>query len=171
MIRKHLRGIGSRQVRLDRVAMAQAVVAEPDRSRLHLGISTLAVRHHVHLSGRCRRVTRRWNGMKSWMAEKITTHATHGGGTEEEGFPSALSASRRETTPCLLRILASWREDLWIPDFAHAEARRSPSETHHCSPSSPACLSGECLLLRGSVVALARHRTNHDAVGYPRVPA
>gem|GEM_PF-5023312 len=38
-----------------------------------------------------------------------------------------------------------------------------PLPLHRCSLSSTACLSGECLLLRGSVVALARHRTNHDS--------
>ena len=35
---------------------------------------------------------------------------------------------------------------------SHAETPSPPSETHHCSLSSPACLSGDCLLLRSSVV-------------------
>jgi hypothetical protein len=48
----------------------------------------------------------------------------------------------------------------------HAETPSPPSETHHCSLSSPACLSGDCLLLRGSVVAtesrfLFRHGSFH----------
>jgi hypothetical protein len=77
---------------------------------------------------------------------------------DEETFPSAVSASLRETTPKLLLILASWREDLWNSDFSHAEARRSPSKTNCCPLSSPACLSGDCLLLRISVVAATAMR-------------
>ncbi len=49
---------------------------------------------------------------------------------------------------------------------SHAETPSPPSETHHCSLSSPAGLSGDCLLLRGSVVAaesrlLFRHGPFH----------
>jgi hypothetical protein len=76
----------------------------------------------------------------------------------KRGFPSAIPASLRETTPWLLRILASCREDYWNPDLSHAEARRSPRGTHRRSLSSPACVSGNCLLLRGPVLATTAMR-------------
>ncbi len=54
----------------------------------------------------------------------------------EDGFPSAFSASLRETTQWLLRILASWGEDCGTQTFLtpRRRARRAKRITAPCLP-------------------------------------